>query len=71
MTPRTPAVQSVEHDDDAPGRSSPFDQQAAATPEVPTKDPVLALSVSRTGHLYAVISRTSITVWQTKVRALS
>lgn len=70
MTPRTPAVESVEHDDyddEATETASPSDQQVADSLEVPTKDPVLALRVSRTGHLYAVITKTSITIWQTKV----
>ena len=37
---------------------------------VPLKDPVLALRVARAGHLFAVITATSITVWQTKVPSL-
>lgn len=37
-------------------------------PRVPVKDPILALRVSRAGHIFAVITKTSIVVWQTKVR---
>jgi hypothetical protein len=31
------------------------------------KEPLLALRISRTGHLFAVITATSLTIWQTKV----
>ncbi|VUC36160.1 unnamed protein product [Clonostachys rosea] len=65
-TPKTPAVQSVERDDDPtdPSRQN----NAADTPvgPIPLKDPILALRVSRTGQLFAVITKTAITVWQTK-----
>lgn len=68
-TPLTPAVQSVEHDD------NPFPGAAAASGAsepyaVPLSEPVLALRVSRAGHLFAVITATSITLWQTKVAAM-
>jgi hypothetical protein len=31
------------------------------------KQPLLSLRTSRTGHLFAVITSTSLTIWQTKV----
>ena len=34
------------------------------------KDPILSLRISRTGHLFAVITATSLTIWQTKVPAI-
>lgn len=62
-TPATPAIQSVEFGD---GPSEPASQDEEQT--IPLKDPVLALRVSRSGNLFAVITATSITLWQTKVR---
>ncbi|KAM4059410.1 RIC1 domain-containing protein [Hirsutella rhossiliensis] len=64
-TPITPAVQSVEH------HENPLSDAASAASNseangVPLKDPVLALRVARTGHLFAVITATSITLWQIK-----
>lgn len=69
-TPATPAINSVEHDTyhDGSGHSS---QQYLAGPGgggIPTGEPIVALKVSRTGHLFAVITATTMTVWQTKVR---
>jgi|SRR5687768_9129010 hypothetical protein len=67
MTPGTPGIQPVEHGDEIP---SPSDASSPATeaPSIPVKDPILALRVSRAGHIFTVITKTSITVWQTKVR---
>ena len=62
-TPATPAIKSVEFGDAQPALPS---QNADQT--VPLKDPVLALRVSRSGNMFAVITSTSITLWQTKVR---
>lgn len=61
-TPATPAIQSVEFADGPTESSSQNDEQT-----IPLKDPVLALRVSRSGNLFAVITATSITLWQTKV----
>lgn len=61
-TPATPAIKSVEFSDgllDSPLQTT--DQT------LPLKDPVLALRVSRSGAMFAVITATSITLWQTKV----
>ena len=66
ITPITPAVQSVEHDDN-PLNSALGGSSVSGAGALPLKDPVLALRVSRAGHLFAVITATSITVWQTKV----
>ncbi|CAM1507280.1 Fc.00g069210.m01.CDS01 [Cosmosporella sp. VM-42] len=65
ITPMTPAVQSVEHDDYTTFRPVQ-DAEGSDVDGVPLKDPVLALRVSRSGNLFAVITTTSITVWQTK-----
>ena len=65
-TPLTPAVNAVDHDrfQDAWGPSS---QQVQQTAGIPTGEPILGLTVSRTGHLFAAITSTTLTVWQTKV----
>ncbi|KAF4587696.1 DUF1339 domain protein [Ophiocordyceps camponoti-floridani] len=62
LTPMTPAVQPVEHDDDALNAAL----SACQAHGVPLKDPILALRVARAGHIFAVITATSITIWQTK-----
>lgn len=67
ITPLTPALRNVDVDDD--GARFPSQPPSRASSRVPVKDPVLALRVSRSGHLFAVITTTSITVWQTKVCA--
>lgn len=62
-TPKTPAVNSVEHyfhNDSGPN------SEGGAVP-FPSGEPVVALRLSRTGHLFAVITETTMTIWQTKV----
>lgn len=68
VTPVTPGVRPVEHDDYTTSRPQPSLEGADAD-GIPIKDPILALRVSRSGHLFAVITTTSITIWQTKVRS--
>jgi len=74
ITPATPAVQSIETDPALAAIASDADEPAAlflnktqAPVHIPSRDPILALRVSRTGHLFAVITATSMTLWQTKV----
>ncbi|ORY62302.1 RIC1-domain-containing protein [Pseudomassariella vexata] len=67
FTPATPAVNSVEHDyyHDVFARS--FQDLAVSDgAAVPSGEPIVALKVSRTGHLFAVITPTTMTIWQTK-----
>ncbi|KPM34397.1 hypothetical protein AK830_g12173 [Neonectria ditissima] len=64
-TPRTPGIRPVEHDDDSSGYFPSHSRDSDAD-ELPLKDPVLALRVSRSGNLFGVITATSITLWQTK-----
>lgn len=68
VTPITPGIQPVEHDTNRrfPVRSNGTDYPVSGSAE---REPLLALRVSRTGHLFAVITVTSLTIWQTKVRA--
>lgn len=67
MTPATPAVKSVEKED----IESHLSEHQLASPrppaKVPLKDPILALRISRNGHIFAVITATSMTIWQAKV----
>lgn len=66
-TPITPGIRPVEHDD-FPASQPPQVSDNTEPGGIPIKDPILALRVSRTGNLFAAITTTSITVWQTKVR---
>jgi len=65
MTPMTPGIKPVENDNrffTGPTGNEAILSQSAAS------EPLLALRISRTGHLFAVITSTSLTIWQTKVR---
>lgn len=66
-TPFTPRIKSVEHDlfDSALGEAS---SNGLAPASIPLKEPILALRVSRLGQVFAVITATSMTIWQAKVR---
>lgn len=67
LIPQTPGIKSVEHDLlDSPSETST--SNGPVTTRIPLKEPILALRVARTGHLFAVITATSMTIWQTKVR---
>lgn len=68
-TPRTPAIQPVEHHaqpENSTRSSSSLMASNAAVKEA-QKQPILGLRMSRQGHLFAVITATSMTIWQTKV----
>ncbi|KAL2019248.1 hypothetical protein VTK56DRAFT_9975 [Thermocarpiscus australiensis] len=64
ITPRTPGIKSVEYG--YPDDGSPEQSLGPSTPNVPLHEPIVALRVARSGHLFAVITATSMTVWQTK-----
>lgn len=67
-TPATPAIEPVLHAEPVDnGNTESTTSRAPEANSVPLKDPILALRVSRTGHMFAVITATSITLWQTKV----
>ncbi|KAL0936631.1 RIC1 domain-containing protein [Colletotrichum truncatum] len=63
LTPVTPAIQSV--DDDTRDEGTTYRSPHLNT-NIPLKDPVLALRISRGGQLFAVITSTSMTIWQAK-----
>ncbi|KAK4673580.1 WD40 repeat protein [Podospora pseudopauciseta] len=64
MTPMTPGIKSVEHD--YPEDGTPEHSPGPELPGIPLHEPVVALRVARSGHLFATITPTSMTVWQTK-----
>lgn len=69
--PVTPGIRPVEQlDSYRPPHTQHFVGDGASigvTSRFPERDHLLALRVSRTGHLFAVITTTSLTIWQTKV----
>ncbi|KAF4636940.1 hypothetical protein G7Y89_g1140 [Cudoniella acicularis] len=69
ITPITPGIKPVEHDfqREQPSRPAETNSPISRSAE---KDPLLALRISRTGHLFAVITATSLTIWQTKPTAI-
>lgn len=68
-TPLTPGINSVEHDSlDSASEASTSNEPAPVPAAIPLKEPILALRVARPGHLFAVITATSMTIWQAKVR---
>jgi RAB6A-GEF complex partner protein 1 len=64
MIPMNPGIKPVEHDSRFITGSTGNETILAGSAE---KEPLLALRISRTGHLFAVITSTSLTIWQTKV----
>lgn len=72
MSPRTPGVGPIEQHEAQSGLHARFTEPeplVSSDLESAQKEPLLGLKVSRTGHLFAVISPTSLTIWQTKVCA--
>jgi hypothetical protein len=67
-TPITPGINPVEHHDSRSSLSTQENDQSNRFSGSAERDPLLALKISRTGHLFAVITSTSLTIWQTKVR---
>ena len=66
ITPITPGIKPVEHDTQR-RLSNRFLGQDPSFARSVDKEPLLGLKISRTGHLFAVITATSLTIWQTKV----
>jgi len=68
--PVTPGIKPMEQLDPRrrlSGRPPAPENLAGASLESSEKEALLALRISRTGHLFAVITATSLTIWQTKV----
>jgi len=72
--PATPGIQPVEQYDPQRRLSTRLTGQnallAGSILDSSEKEPLIGLRISRTGHLFAVITETSLTIWQTKVRYL-
>ncbi|PQE25857.1 hypothetical protein CJF30_00000572 [Rutstroemia sp. NJR-2017a BBW] len=71
VTPFTPGIKPVEHDSQTrdSNRSSLTDASYFSSAQ-PEKESILALRISRTGHLFAVITATTLAIWQTKPTAI-
>lgn len=69
FSPRTPGINSVEHEFPlyASGQNSQEDLEKPKKASIPSDEPIIALKISRTGHLFATITATTMSVWQTKV----
>ena len=66
IIPLTPGIKPVEHDTHRRPHPRSFAYESSAS-GAPDKEPLLALKISRIGHLFAVITSTSLTIWQSKV----
>ncbi len=66
VIPSTPGIKPVEHDIHGRPHSQSVGSEAVKLGPV-DKEPLLSLKISRIGHLFAVITSTSLTIWQTKV----
>ncbi|KAL2199702.1 RIC1-domain-containing protein [Corynascus similis CBS 632.67] len=64
VTPLTPGIKPIEHD--YLDGDTPKHFPGPAAPTIPLHEPILALRVARAGHIFAVITATSITIWQIK-----
>lgn len=68
ITPITPGIKPVEHDTHTrPSNISSLTDEPYFPSGRPENDPLLALKISRSGHLFATITSTTLTIWQTKV----
>lgn len=67
LTPTTPGIRPVEHDS-LRRAFSQFNDQYGASSGYSAKDPLLSLKLSRSGQIFATITSTALTVWQTKAR---
>ncbi|ETS87709.1 hypothetical protein PFICI_01537 [Pestalotiopsis fici W106-1] len=65
FSPRTPGVNAVDHEFPlhANAQSS---QENLERPTLPSGEPIISLKVSRNGHMFATVTASSMTVWQTK-----
>lgn len=67
ITPLTPGIKPVEHEHDYLNEGSPALSSTPAPVNIPLHEPILALRTARAGNIFAVITTTSMTIWQTKV----
>lgn len=69
FSPRTPGINAVDHEFPLHG-SAYSSQENLERPTLPSGEPIISLKVSRNGHMFATVTASSMTVWQTKVRYL-
>jgi RAB6A-GEF complex partner protein 1 len=69
FSPRTPGINAVDHDIPLHA-SAQSSQENLERPTLPSGEPIISLKVSRNGHMFATVTASSMTVWQTKVRWL-
>ena len=65
VTPLTPGIKPVYDDHHEENSSDRPDEPAP--PSLPSREPIVALRVARLGQMFAVLTSTSLTIWQTKV----
>lgn len=68
-TPLTPNIKRVDHDaqhQTSLNHSDAIDNVFDRSFGQAEKEPILALRISRTGHLFATITATTLTIWQAK-----
>lgn len=65
-------VEDEESLPDTPSASSRGNQHQNSTNSSPNEElsHIIALRVARNGHLFATVTKTELTIWQTKVRIL-
>jgi RAB6A-GEF complex partner protein 1 len=73
QTPSTPTPSGVTVDQDSHKRfstrnTSRLSDGSDDAIKQAEKEHILAIRISRTGHLFAVVTATSLTIWQTKAR---
>ncbi|KAF3764772.1 RIC1-domain-containing protein [Cryphonectria parasitica EP155] len=72
ITPITPGIQPVEREildtgsEASSGSNGNGNGNGTERPVIPLHEPILALRVSRLGQIFAVITATSMTIWQAK-----
>ncbi|KAE8453814.1 hypothetical protein EG329_009326 [Mollisiaceae sp. DMI_Dod_QoI] len=69
VTPMTPGIKPVEQDTQR-RHSIRFNGHDTTLSGSADNESLLSLKISRTGHLFAVITSTSLTIWQTKPTAI-
>lgn len=70
-TPRTPGIRPVEQDGHHHLSARSLGDLGASINSAsrdPDKEPILSIKLSRAGHLFATITNSTLTIWQTKVR---
>jgi len=65
VTPLTPGIKPVY--DDQPEENGSDLPDGPAPLILPSREPIVALRMARLGQMFAVITATSLTIWQTKV----